>query len=141
MRLLDELSDKRFGLALAHLHRHKTGLSLAVRDKERSGAAVMHLIPAGHDARDLFSQVATFAVIARPGNDLLPGADIIAALFDLTPAEARVARGIAQGLSPAEVSKQLNLSYETVRTQLKRVFAKTSTNRQNELALLISKLA
>jgi DNA-binding CsgD family transcriptional regulator len=141
MRLLDELSDKRFALALAHLDRHKTGLSLAVRDKNRSGAAVMHLIPARHDARELFSKVSTFAVIARPGNDLLPGADIIAALFDLTPAEARVARGIAQGLSPAEVSGKLGLSYETVRTQLKRVFAKTSTKRQNELALLISKLA
>jgi DNA-binding CsgD family transcriptional regulator len=140
VRLLDELSDKRFAHALTHLDRHKTGLSLAVRDKDRSGAAVLHLIPARHDARELFSQVSIFAVIARPSNDLLPGADIIAALFDLTPAEARVARGIAQGLSPAEVSKQLGLSYETVRTQLKRVFAKTSTKRQNELALLISKL-
>lgn len=140
MRLLDELSDKRFALALAHLDRHKTGLSVAVRDKERLGAAVIHLIPARHDARELFGKVSIFAVIASPGNDLLPSADIIAALFDLTPAEARVARGIAKGLSPAEVSRQLNLSYETVRTQLKRVFAKTSTKRQNELALLISKL-
>jgi len=140
LRLLDELSDKRFALALAHLHRHQTGLSLAVRDTERTGAAVMHLIPARHDARELFSNVSTFAVISRPDNDLLPGADIIAALFDLTPAEARVARGIAQGLSPLDVSKELKLSYETVRSQLKRVFAKTSTKRQNELALLISKL-
>jgi DNA-binding CsgD family transcriptional regulator len=141
LRMLDDQSDQRFGLALAHLDRHKAGLSLAVRDKARVGAAVMHLIPARNDARELFSKVATFAVIARPGNDLLPGADIIAALFDLTPAEARVARGIAQGLSPAEIAKDLNQSYETVRSHLKRVFGKTSTKRQNELTLLISKLA
>lgn len=141
LRLLDDPSDKRFGLALAHLDRHKAGLSLAVRNKDRVGAAVMHLIPARNDARELFSKVATFAVIARPGNDLLPGADIIAALFDLTPAEARVARGIAQGLPPAEIARDLGQSYETVRSHLKRVFAKTSTKRQNELTLLISKLA
>src|SRR5205085_12098657 len=133
LRLFDDMSDRRLALALTHLERHKTGLSIAVRDREQSGAAVMHMIPARHDARELFSQVSIFAVIARPDNDLLPGADIIAALFDLTPAEARVARGIAQGLAPAEVSKQLGLSYETVRSQLKRVFAKTSTKRQNEL--------
>jgi DNA-binding CsgD family transcriptional regulator len=141
LRMRDEQSDRRFGLALAHLDRHKAGLSLAVRDRNGVGAAVMHLIPARNDARELFSKAAIFAVIARPGNDLLPGADIIAALFDLTPAEARVARAIAQGLSPAEIAKELNQSYETVRSHLKRVFGKTSTKRQNELTLLISKLA
>lgn len=140
LRMLDERSDQRFALALAHLDRHKAGLSLAVRDKDQVGAAVMHLIPARNDARELFSNVAMFAVIARPGNNLLPGADIIAALFDLTPAEARVARGIAQGLSPGEIAKELNQSYETIRSHLKRVFGKTSTKRQNELTLLISKI-
>lgn len=54
----------------------------------------------------------------------------------LTPAEARVARGIAQGLSPARIAKQLGVSPQTIRSQLKRVFVKTSTNRQTELSLL-----
>lgn len=141
LRMADEATDRRFAAALAELDRNKTGVSIAMRNKEKIGVAVLHLVPARHDARELFSQVSLFAVIGSPGNDLLPGADIIAALFDLTPAEARVARGIAQGLSPAALAEQLNLSTETIRTQLKGVFGKTSTKRQSELSILISKLA
>ena len=140
LRMADEATDRRFAAAVADLDRNKTGVSIAMRDKDKVGVAVLHLVPARHDARELFSHVSIFAVMGNSSNDLLPGADIIAALFDLTPAEARVARGIAQGLSPAEMAKRLNLSTETIRTQLKGVFAKTSTKRQSELSLLISKL-
>ena len=140
LRMADELTDRRFVVAMAGVEQHKTGVSIAMRNKDKIGVAVLHLVPARHDARELFSHVSVFAVIANPGNDLLPGADIISALFDLTPAEARVARGIAQGLSPAEMASQLGLSPETIRTQLKRVFAKTSTKRQSDLSRLISKL-
>lgn len=140
LRMHDPETDRRFALALKALDRHKSGMSIALRDEEGVGAAVLHLIPARHDARELFSKVTIFAVLARPGNDLLPSADIIAALFDLTPAEARVARAIAQGQSPTDVAHNANLSPETVRSQLKRVFAKTSTRRQGELAALLSRL-
>lgn len=82
--------------------------------------------------------IASFAVLARPDNEALPAIDIIGALFDLTPAEARIARGIARGLSPAELARELEVTQETVRSHLKRVFSKTATNRQNELARLVS---
>ncbi len=141
LRMRDAQTDARFAAALGQIERDKTGVSIAVRDSDKIGAAVLHLIPARREARELFSRVAIFAVIARPDNQHLPAADIIAALFDLTPAEARVARGIAHGLSPIQISRQSSVSPETVRSQLKRVYAKTSTNRQSELSLLISKLA
>lgn len=141
LRMRDERTDNRFATGLAEIERNRSGLSLAVRDKDQVGIGVLHLVPAQHDARELFSKVSIFAVMARPGNDLLPAADIISALYDLTPAEARVARSIAQGLSPADVARQLDLSPETIRTQLKRVFAKTCTKRQSELSLLISRLS
>jgi DNA-binding CsgD family transcriptional regulator len=140
LRMVDETTDRRFAAAIADLDRHHAGVSIALRNRDKMGVAVLHLVPARHDARELFSHVSMFAVIGNPGNDLLPGADIISALFDLTPAEARVARGIAQGNSPAELARQLGLSPETIRTQLKRVFAKTSTKRQSDLSRLISKL-
>ena len=141
LRMHDARTDSRFAAGLAEVEQSRAGLSLAVRDKDHVGVGVMHLVPALHDARELFSKVSIFAVMARPGNSLLPAADIISALYDLTPAEARVARSIAQGYSPAEVARQLNLSSETIRSQLKRVFAKTSTKRQSELSLLISRLS
>ena len=71
---------------------------------------------------------------------MLPDADIISALFDLTPAEARVARGIGQGNSVKDMALQLKVSNETVRTQLKRALAKTSTSRQGELISLLTRL-
>jgi DNA-binding CsgD family transcriptional regulator len=140
MRIIEPESDRRFASALAHLAGRSTGLSVAIRNPQRAGVGVLHLVPARHDARELFSKVSIFAVMAQPANEMLPGADIISALFDLTPAEARVARGIAQGLSPARIAKQLGVSPQTIRSQLKRVFVKTSTNRQTELSLLISRL-
>ena len=140
LRLLDEESDRRFSAALADFDQHWTGASVAVRNRDKIGAGVLHLLPARRDARELFSNVSIFAILARPNNEMLPDADVIGALFDLTPAEARIARGIAQGLSPADLAKRLNVSGETIRAQLKRVFSKTSTRKQNELSLLIAKL-
>ncbi|HAR59442.1 MAG TPA: hypothetical protein DCS18_04475, partial [Alcanivorax sp.] len=61
----------------------------------------------------------------------------IAELFDLTPAEARVARAIAEGGDLKTLAAGLSLSVDTLRGQLKSVFRKTGTRRQNELAARI----
>jgi DNA-binding CsgD family transcriptional regulator/PAS domain-containing protein len=58
-------------------------------------------------------------------------------LFGLTPAEARVALALFDGLSPADVAASLGLSFHTVRNQLVRVFEKTGTNRQTDLVRLM----
>ena len=66
-------------------------------------------------------------------------AKIIAGIWqiDLTPAEARVARAIAEGGDLKTLAAGLSLSVDTLRGQLKSVFRKTGTRRQNELAALI----
>jgi|TARA_Y100000991_G_scaffold204253_1_gene179627 DNA-binding CsgD family transcriptional regulator len=61
----------------------------------------------------------------------------VAELFDLTSAEARVAAAIAEGSDLKSLADRLSLSVETVRGQLKSVFRKTGTRRQNELAARI----
>lgn len=141
LRIADPEADARLVEALGILTADRTGTSIALRDREKTGIAVLHLIPARRDARDLFSNVSAFAIIARPDNKSLPSVDIISALFDLTPAEARVARSVASGKSTNALSAELGISRETVRSHLKRAFAKTSTTRQSELASLISKLS
>lgn len=60
--------------------------------------------------------------------------------FGLTPAEARVAAALVLGNDLMSYSEHKNLSKETVRNQLKSIFAKTGTNRQAELALVLRKL-
>lgn len=66
--------------------------------------------------------------------------ELIRDAFGLTPAEARVALATSSGLSIPEAALQLRLSPNTVKTHLRRVFAKTSTVRQSELARLITSL-
>jgi DNA-binding CsgD family transcriptional regulator/PAS domain-containing protein len=61
----------------------------------------------------------------------------LASAYGLTPSESRIALSIASGNSLADIGKQLNITTNTVRTHLKRVFHKTETNRQAELVKLV----
>jgi DNA-binding CsgD family transcriptional regulator len=54
-------------------------------------------------------------------------------LFGLTAAEARVASILGAGARPELAATQLQLSIETVRGHLKRIFAKLDLSRQSEL--------
>jgi DNA-binding CsgD family transcriptional regulator len=60
--------------------------------------------------------------------------------YGLTLAEARVALHVASGRSVADVGAQLKISPNTVKTHLRRVFAKTGVHRQAELASIIASL-
>nr|WP_255613894.1 helix-turn-helix transcriptional regulator [Pseudogemmobacter faecipullorum] len=60
-------------------------------------------------------------------------AQIFAARHRLTPAEAKVASLILQGHRPKEIARDLGVSVETVRSQLKAVFAKTGAASQADL--------
>ena len=62
-------------------------------------------------------------------------------MFELTPAEARIAQEIANGYSLEHAAERMGHTLGTSRTMLKRVYAKTGTNRQNELACLVMSLA
>lgn len=62
---------------------------------------------------------------------LLP--DCMAQHFELTPAEFRLCNALAGGLSLRACAQQWNRSYDTLRSQLKSILAKTDTHRQPEL--------
>src|SRR5271166_2989280 len=66
-----------------------------------------------------------------------PSAAILAKTFRLTPSEAKVACIIARGAPPDIAARELKISRETARNQLKAVFAKTDTHRQSELVALL----
>jgi DNA-binding CsgD family transcriptional regulator len=69
-----------------------------------------------------------------------PSVDILSEAFSLTTAEAKVASMVATGSSPEEIAGDLQVSRETVRNQIKTIFGKTGTHRQNELAALVSRI-
>lgn len=60
----------------------------------------------------------------------------LAAHFRLSPAETRVAAGIVSGRSLTDIAERAGLSRETVRAQLKAVYAKTGVNSQAALVRL-----
>lgn len=83
--------------------------------------------------RDVQALVTLSELGPKPG----PPAAILAKTFRLTPSEAKVASIIARGASPQIAARELKISRETARNQLKSVFAKTDTHRQSELVALL----
>jgi DNA-binding CsgD family transcriptional regulator len=71
--------------------------------------------------------------------DSAPAIDpsLLYAVFGLTPAEARIASLLAEGLSLKEIAQQQGTQHETVRKQLRSIYIKTSTNRQPDLVRLL----
>jgi len=57
--------------------------------------------------------------------------------FALTLAEARLALHLVGGETLRSAAAKLNITYETARTSLKKIFKKTETCRQAELILAI----
>lgn len=70
----------------------------------------------------------------------LPSAALLRRAYGLTAAEARLAEAIASGLSIQEVADRFEVTRNTVRSQLRSVFAKTGTDRQVVLARLVASL-
>ena len=71
----------------------------------------------------------------------LPDEIVLGSRFKLTPAEARIAIGIARGKPLADIADIHGITVQTARTQLKSVFFKTRTNRQAQLAVLLMEVA
>jgi DNA-binding CsgD family transcriptional regulator len=66
--------------------------------------------------------------------------DLLVQIFDLTPAEAKVAAHVGNGATLDKVAQVSGVAISTVRNQLKAVFAKTDAHRQAELVVLTSRL-
>jgi DNA-binding CsgD family transcriptional regulator len=62
---------------------------------------------------------------------------IMSTMYGLTPAEAKVAALIVRGISGRRAADKLEVSYNTIKTHLKRVFEKTGTKNQGALIRLI----
>ena len=62
---------------------------------------------------------------------------LLSHLFDLTPAETRVALGLLGGLSVKAIAEAAETTANTVRSQLASLFAKTGTHRQTEVTALL----
>lgn len=60
-------------------------------------------------------------------------------LFGLTPKQAVILSKMCEGLTLREIADSAELSYETARSHLRTIFAKTKTGRQSELIALANR--
>jgi len=78
-------------------------------------------------------------LIEDPDRRDVPPVRRLEQMWGLTPAEARAAALLASGLSPREISVQLEISFNTVRSHLQMIFLKTDTSRQSDLIRLLTR--
>lgn len=113
-------------------------LSIPVKATEEQPALVLHVLPVRRAAGDIFTR-ATHILIGTPVTmPKEPLRKLLMGLFDLTPAEAGVAAMLGQGKTLKHMSQVTGAALETIRSHLKSVMRKTGTERQAELALLLT---
>jgi DNA-binding CsgD family transcriptional regulator len=111
--------------------------SFAIRDADAKPALVAHVIPIRRNVRDLFTLAAGVLVLTPLTLPDAPPVELIRSLFDLTPAEARVARSLAAGDTVDEIASGAAVSSNTVRTQVRGILEKTGCHRQAEVIALL----
>ena len=89
---------------------------------------------------DFFAHSHAVAIVTDLSERIRPNGDLLRRLFALTPQEATVARLLMEGSSPRQIAEISGLTYETTRSYVKKVLAKTGTQRQSQLISLLSGL-
>jgi DNA-binding CsgD family transcriptional regulator/PAS domain-containing protein len=117
----------------------------ALRLRRRGGKRDYALVAAPiapADAGTLFPHAmpAALLTITDPAPTAISAPACLAALYNLTPAEVRVAERVLHGDVPKQAAAALGISVKTVRDHLERVFRKTGTNRQADLLRLLLSL-
>ena len=137
---LDKAADRLLAEAVAGLGRAGAAAvrSFAVRGADGAPAVVAHVLPLRGAGQDVFSRGAALVVFTPLVMPDAPPSDLIRSLFDLTPAEARVACGLTAGEDLDRIAARGGTSRTTVRTQLRGVLHKTGCTRQAEVAALLS---
>ena len=104
---------------------------------QRTGLRPLLLLPLLDEDHREDSQclVADLEHLPRPKHRL------VRELFGLTEAEAEISCELAQGRSLSEIARSVGVSVNTVRTQLKGIFAKTGTHKQIEVVALMARIA
>ena len=128
---LDALDDESHGVTR----------TFAVRGGEDDSPVIANLVPIRGPARDIFVRCAAVLVFTPVGVPQAPAAELVQSLFDLTPAEARVARSLVIGKTLEEIATDNAISRNTVRTHLRGVMETTGCNRQAEVVALLGGVA
>jgi DNA-binding CsgD family transcriptional regulator len=137
--LKDQKADAMLAEALARIVMNDNGgvRSFPVRDKIADTLMVAHVVPIRFSARDIFARSTAVLVLLPVAAPASPPVELVMSLFDLTPAEARVARGLAAGKTVEDLAGDNGVSPNTVRAQVRGVLEKTGCQRQTDVVALL----
>jgi PAS domain S-box-containing protein len=118
-------SGKPHGLRIGTAHDHKPTVAL--------------VIPVCHEVAQPDLAMTLALMVIHSSRHIEPiGSELLKEVFELTAAEARVAGSLARGMHVTEIASQLNVSRETIRTELSHIYAKTGLSSQIELVTLLA---
>ena len=122
----------------ARLHREPIVRSIPITASATHDAVVIHILPLRRAAHEIFSggELLIVATAVR-ATAMVPGPAILMGLFDLTPAEVKLATVLASGRSVQHAAREAGVTLSSARTYLDRIFKKTGTHQQSQLVALL----
>jgi DNA-binding CsgD family transcriptional regulator len=118
---------------------HSSGGTLELPRRSKNDLTLIVSTIGGNNREALLAGHDPFATLFffDPETSVALRRDVLSSSYGLTSAEADVAELLAQGNELKEIAKLNRVSLNTVRNQLKSIFAKTNTSRQAELVSLL----
>lgn len=116
----------------------RTGGAMTMPSPDHGARLSVTVVPARGSASSFFvGGRSAIVCVTDPSARLSLSEVTLRELYGLTPAEARVALALFEGLDPPAVAAHLNLGLSTVRTHLAHIFDKTEARSQVELTRLL----
>jgi DNA-binding CsgD family transcriptional regulator len=140
------LIERMLGLRAAELiHRLHRAIEAAVSERrggvllwrnayDDSPGRLLIITPARGDC----AIVCVGALDAMPS---LPGSDVVAELFGLSPSEADIALGVMRDEGLSQIAERRGVQLETVRGQVKSLLRKMGLSSQKQLIRVLTRLA
>lgn len=114
--------------------------SIALSAQNGHLPSVLHLVPLSQESVPL-DRPARWAVVVTSVRSLpVPRRSVLAAIFNLTPAEAKVAHLLAKSQTADEIAQSLQIGRETARTHIKSILEKAGVRRHIDFVRMVSGL-
>ena len=142
LHAVDDAHDRSFQSILREVLGSETGecsRAMLMRS-DRADADLNLLVSARRSVSVISDRPETCALVFLRSCSVASDADVavLQELFSFTPAEARLALGLAKGKRLEEVEAELNIRHNTARAHLRSMFVKADVNRQAELVHLLA---
>lgn len=116
------------------------GIGIPLSEPAEPPVAAYVLPLAASDVRSSFGSADVAVFVSIGSTQSAPPETLLRSLFGLTASEAWIMLSIGGGATVAQTGGVLGITENTVKTHLSRIFAKTGTNRQSQLAALLNGL-